>query len=206
MNYKTILDLTANSLEDIILQNADGVEIETEEFGWENTRYISNLFRIAHIERYSDRALEVLHFTCFPHVNCGDPIFGFDIICTEKKPLAAFLDLSPVTYHPEPFIDHKFKTKYMLPEWADNIFSDHAVAIIPSADELTTICNLAVNAFEDYIDMIGLFSDPKLVVEGQNYYCDQQLRNERTYNVLKAKLGEERAKYFMGTILFPKIS
>ncbi len=35
------------------------------------------------------------------------------------------------------------------------------------------------------------------VVEAQNYYCEQQLRNERTYNVLKAKLGEERAKYFI---------
>jgi phycocyanobilin:ferredoxin oxidoreductase len=206
MNYKTLLDLTANSLEDIILQNADGVKIETEDFGWENTRYLSDSFRIAHIERYSDRNLEVLHFTTFPHIYCGDPIFGFDIICTDKKPLAAFLDLSPVTYHPEPFTDQSFKNKYSLPEWANNIFSDHAVAIIPTVDELNKICNLAVNTFENYVETLGLISDPKLVVESQNYYCEQQLRNERTYNVLKAKLGEERAKYFMATILFPKIS
>lgn len=206
MNYKTLLDLTANSLEDIILQNADGVKIETEDFGWENTRYLSDSFRIAHIERYSDRNLEVLHFTTFPHIHCGDPIFGFDIICTDKKPLAAFLDLSPVTYHPEPFTDQEFKNKYSLPEWANNIFSAHAVAIIPVADELSKICNLAVNTFENYVETLGLISDPKLVVEAQNYYCEQQLRNERTYNVLKAKLGKERAKYFMATILFPKIS
>jgi hypothetical protein len=45
----------------------------------------------------------------------------------------------------------------------------------------------------------------RLVVEAQNYYCEQQSKNERTYNVLKAKLGEERAKYFMDTVLFPKI-
>jgi hypothetical protein len=74
------------------------------------------------------------------------------------------------------------------------------------ADELSKICNLAVNTFENYVETLGLISDPKLVVEAQNYYCEQQLRNERTYNVLKAKLGEERAKYFMATILFPKIS
>jgi hypothetical protein len=39
----------------------------------------------------------------------------------------------------------------------------------------------------------------------QNRYCEQQQKNERTYNVLKAKLGEEKAKYFMENILFPKI-
>ena len=206
MNYKTLLDLTANSLEDIILQDAEGVKIETEDFGWENTRYISDLFRIAHIERYSDRNLEVLHFTTFPHIHCGDPIFGFDIICTDKKPLAAFIDLSPVTYRPDQFIDYKFKTPYPLPEWANNIFSDHAIAIRPGIDEMIRLCNEATDLFESYIETLGLISDPKLVVESQNYYCEQQLQNERTYNVLKAKLGEERAKYFMSTILFPKIS
>lgn len=206
MNYKTLLDLTANNLEDILLAD-NGVLIETEDFGWENTRYISDSFRIAHIERYSDRALEVLHFTAFPHIHCGDPIFGFDIICTEKKPLAAFLDLSPVTYRPDSFIDYEFKTKYPLPEWADNIFSDHAVAIVPNDAELISLCSrLVPDLFENYIDLLNTMSDPKLVVEAQNYYCEQQSKNERTYNVLKAKLGEERAKYFMDTILFPKIS
>ncbi len=206
MNYKTLLDLTANSLEDILIED-NGVMIATEDFGWENTRYLTDSLRIAHIERYSDRALEVLHFTAFPHVHCGDPIFGFDIICTDKKPLAAFLDLSPVTYRPDQFIDHYFQKPYPLPEWADNIFSDHAVAIIPNDGELVTLCSrLVPDLFENYIDLLGTMSDPKLVVEGQNYYCEQQLKNERTYNVLKAKLGEERAKYFMSTILFPKIS
>ena len=206
MNYKTLLDLTANSLEDILIED-NGVMIETEDFGWENTRYLTDSLRIAHIERYSDRSLEVLHFTAFPHVHCGDPIFGFDIICTEKKPLAAFVDLSPVTYSPDQFIDYHFQKPYPLPEWANNIFSDHAVAIIPNDGELVTLCSrLVPDLFKNYIDLLDTMSDPKLVVEGQNYYCEQQLKNERTYNVLKAKLGEERAKYFMTTILFPKIS
>ncbi len=206
MNYKTLLDTTANTLESIILQN-NGVKIDTEDFGWENNRYISDLFRIAHIERYSDRALEVLHFTCFPHVNYGDPIFGFDIICTNEKPLAAFIDLSPVTYQPDQFIDYEFKTPYPLPEWANNIFSNHAIAIRPGIEEIVPLCREATDLFEYYIEtlFIGMEADPKLVVEAQNYYCEQQSKNERTYNVLKAKLGKERAKYFMNTILFPKV-
>ena len=33
-----------------------------------------------------------------------------------------------------------------------------------------------------------------------------QQKNERTYNVLKSKLGEDRAKQFMTSILFPTIN
>jgi hypothetical protein len=42
-------------------------------------------------------------------------------------------------------------------------------------------------------------------VAAQNRYCENQQKNQRTYNVLKAKLGEERAKYFITNILFPKL-
>ena len=43
------------------------------------------------------------------------------------------------------------------------------------------------------------------IVAKQNYYCNQQQKNERTFNVLKSKLGKDGAKEFMETILFPKI-
>jgi hypothetical protein len=43
------------------------------------------------------------------------------------------------------------------------------------------------------------------IIKVQNNYCDIQSKNPRTYNVLKAKIGEERAKYFMEQILFPQI-
>lgn len=204
MNYKTLLDATANILENTIIENG-GIKIDTEDFGWKNIRYISDTFRIAHIERYSDRALEVLHFTCFPHVHCGDPIFGFDIICTNEKPLAAFVDLSPITYEPEQFIEYTFKKAYPLPEWASNIFSKFAIAIIPGQEEILPLCRDVTDLFEEYIKNLTDESPVEDVVLSQNYYCEQQSKNERTYNVLKAKLGEERAKYFMDTILFPKI-
>jgi hypothetical protein len=43
------------------------------------------------------------------------------------------------------------------------------------------------------------------IIELQNNYCKVQSANPRTFNVLKAKIGEERAKYFMEEILFPQI-
>jgi phycocyanobilin:ferredoxin oxidoreductase len=208
MNYKTLLDLTANRLEEIIIQCDGSLKIDTEDYGWENTRYISDLFRVAHIERYSDRNLEVLHFTCFPTMSSGAPIFGFDVISTDKKPLAAFLDCSPVIDDWTYTTDYKFSTPYKLPEWANNIFSKDAIAIVPNENELSVICDCAVDAFDEYIEMLlGTFPNypASIVIEKQNYYCDQQQRNERTYNVLKAKLGEDRAKHFMQTILFPKL-
>ena len=208
MDYKILLDLTANRLEDIIIQCDGSLKIDTEDYGWENTRYISDLFRVAHSERYSDKNLEVLHFTCFPSIASGSPIFGFDIVSTDKRPLAAFLDCSPIIEDWTYKTNYKFNTPYKLPEWANNIFSKDAIAIVPDGHELNVICDCAIEAFNQYVEMLSdTFPNypATVVIEKQNYYCDQQQKNERTYNVLKAKLGENRAKHFMQTILFPKL-
>jgi phycocyanobilin:ferredoxin oxidoreductase len=208
MDYKILLDLTANRLEETIIQCDGSLKIDTEDYGWENTRYISDLFRVAHIERYSDKNLEVLHFTCFPPISSGAPIFGFDIVSTDKKPLAAFLDCSPIIEDWTYKTNYKFNTPYKLPEWANNIFSKDAIAIVPDGNELNVICDCAIEAFNEYVEMLSDTSSDypaTMVIEKQNYYCDQQQKNERTYNVLKAKLGEGRAKHFMQTILFPKL-
>jgi hypothetical protein len=95
MNYKQTLDNIAERIEYIIC-NYEADLIPTEDYGWVNRRYRNDKFRLAHIERYSDKNLEVLHVTCFPNEKYQHPIFGFDIICTDKKPLAAFMDWSPV--------------------------------------------------------------------------------------------------------------
>lgn len=209
MNYKETLNKVANNFQEIILKECEGIEIPTEDFGWDNRRFISEYFRVAHIERYSDNNLEVLHFTCFPNATCPDPIFGFDIITIEKKCLAAFLDWSPV-YNKETFkTNYDFKTPYNLPEWAKLIFSNDAIAIVPNDEEFNAIANIAIESFENYIELLSnLNTQPEIfryIVSGQNRYCEQQRKNERTYNVLKAKLGEDRAKQFMTSILFPSI-
>jgi phycocyanobilin:ferredoxin oxidoreductase len=210
MSYKATLDKIANAVKEIIVNKGEGLEIETEDFGWENYRYLSIHFRIAHIERYSDKNLEVLHITTFPHQDSSNPIFGFDIITTDKKPLAAFLDYSPVFSNISYKTDVIFENQYKLPEWANNIFSKSAISIIPSEQDLDYLVNIVEDAYQKYIDLCINYKPipypyQSVVKDKQNYYCDQQQRNERTYNVLKAKLGEERAKKFMSEILFPKI-
>jgi hypothetical protein len=210
MNYKETLDRVANNFEKIILENCDGIKIPTEDFGWDNRRFISDVFRIAHIERYSDKNLEVLHFTCFPSNFNPEPIFGFDIITTPNKCLASFLDWSPVLSNDTYVSPYNFNTPYNLPEWAKVIFSKDVIAIVPTDEEFKIMANIAIRSFEEYIELLldaektpNLVNDIKI---GQNKYCEHQQKNERTYNVLKAKLGEDRAKQFMTSILFPTIN
>ena len=210
MNYRQTLDKLADSFAHMLELFTDATKIDTEDFGWTNNRYTSDLFRVAHIERYSDKNLEVLHVTCFPTKHSSNPIFGFDIITVEKKCLAAFLDWSPVIHDKRTYkCGAKFKTPYKLPEWTSSIFSKDAVAVVPDEGEFLVVCAEAMLSFLTYVAMLSMEEtvvvDPEVIATEQNHYCDQQQKNERTFNVLKAKLGEERARYFMSTILFPKI-
>ena len=208
MSYKQTLDNIANELESI-LQLSAAFEIPTEDFGWSNKRYVGENFRMAHIERYSDNNLEVLHFTCFPNQTYQHPIFGFDIITTDKKPLAAFMDWSPVDNTTNIESRYEFEKPYPLPDWAKLIFSPTALAIIPNDYEMDSLSNNVVESFEIYLDVLNNSKETldrtDYIIAAQNRYCENQQKNERTFNVLKAKLGEERAKYFMENILFPKI-
>ena len=65
MNYKHILNSIANRIQSVLELSA-AFEIPTEDYGWSNKRFVGDKFRLAHIERYSDKNLEVLHITCFP--------------------------------------------------------------------------------------------------------------------------------------------
>jgi len=208
MSYKNILNKIAGELQST-LEFSGGIEIPTEDFGWSNKRYVGDNYRLAHIERYSDKNLEVLHFTCFPNPTYQHPIFGFDIITTDKKPLAAFMDWSPVDNKVSIQSRYTFEKPYPLPDWAKLIFSPTSLAIIPNDYEMVGLSNNVVESFELYLDVLNNSKEKpnriNYIISAQNRYCENQQKNERTFNVLKAKLGVERAKYFMENILFPKI-
>ena len=208
MSYKNILNKIASELQGT-LENSGGIEIPTEDFGWSNKRYVGENYRLAHIERYSDTNLEVLHFTCFPNPTFQHPIFGFDIITTDKKPLAAFMDWSPVDNTTRIKSGYKYEKDYPLPDWAKIIFSDTPLAIVPNDSEMNTLSNDITSNFEIYLDILNNSKESldrvDYIVAAQNRYCENQQKNQRTYNVLKSKLGEERAKYFITNILFPKL-
>ena len=183
--------------------------LHTDDYGWENHRYESKHFRLAHVERYADGKIEVLHFTTFPHKWSPEPIFGFDVITTEKIITGAYMDLSPIlnTYPFDEGMD--IGGRKPIPEWA-TVFSDRFIMIKPESDaEFIRFCDWVVDKYDWYLNSL-LWLEKKTddiegVIEKQNIYCSVQASNPRTYSALKALIGQEKARYFMENILFPKI-
>lgn len=206
--YNKILDKTSIEFLHLIEHTTNLVELTTEDYGWDNFRYRSDIFRMAHVERYYDDKINVLHVTTFPHFWSPEPIFGFDVIMTNDVPIGAYMDFSPVINKYNFDDDISWSEKKPLPEWA-NVFSENFILIKPnSSEELEKFCKFGLSKYKWYLDEILTKSskdDINIIIEKQNNYCEVQSHNPRTYNVLKAKLGESTAKYFMEKILFPKI-
>jgi hypothetical protein len=211
MLKQELIDLSDKVLE--FIKDSPGVSVlPTEDFGWENYRFYSSNFRLAHVERYFEDGLLVLHITCFPHANDGSPIYGFDVVGSEKtgKITGAFVDWSPVLYD-HAWHDTEWSTNRILPEWA-TIFSERFVAIRPEPEEHSKLFNFAFESFQKHFHYLEDVSDSRFktksvldqIRDKQNTYCEHQSNNPRTFAALSHKVGEERARYFMKEILFPK--
>jgi hypothetical protein len=212
------------NLKDYIIQQSDrfikrletenSIEsVNTDDWGWENYLYTSPKFRQAHIERYFHDNLMVLHITILPHKNNTNPMFGFDLISLPKseKISAGFLDYSPTVMEFD-WSTPQFKVGYELPDWTEGIFSNKFVACRPDEDEYDTLFDTAYNMFDTMLNKLdttnSITEDTDTInqiIQKQNTYCQRQWGNKRTFGALKAKVGGERAEYFMKHILFPKI-
>lgn len=209
MNYKLYLDYLAEQFQTIITAQNTTI-IHTEDFGWTNHRYKADSFRMAHIERYTDDKVNVLHVTTFPNQWSPEPIFGFDIITNQNMVIGAYMDFSPglKTYNFTEGIT--FENRKPIPEWA-TVFSNEFLTLKPKDDpEFVRFCDWAIQKYEWYLGILAEkymveWEEEHEVIKMQNNYCAVQSTNPRTFNVLKSKIGEDRAKYFMEEILFPKI-
>lgn len=212
MSLKKQLIEVTNKMQEMILRQSGVQMMDTEDFGWENYRYSGDNFRLAHIERFFESGLLVAHVTCFPREGDAAPIFGFDVVGSEKtgKIGGAFLDYSPVLYDAK-WHDTEWNSERILPEWA-TVFSDDFIALRPQEDEYEPFFELALTKFEEYFSAlensihVDTDTDKALIVERQNEYCEKQSSNPRTFAALKKKIGHDRAKMFMTEVLFPKIN
>lgn len=214
MNLNQYITHHSNLFIQRLNEEPDVTPLDVEEWGWENYLYTSPKFRQAHIERYFHPHLMVLHITIFPHHNSTFPMFGFDLIGYPKKGIigAGFLDFSP-TYETYEWNPPNFTQPYDLPDWADGIFSDRFAACVPTKDEYNLLMLKAFSMFNEALEELNddkwKTDDEeiiKTIIQNQNSYCERQWQNERTFGALKGKVGEERARYFMRNILFPKVN
>ena len=206
----------SDKFKELIEAQAGVSELHTDDYGWENYRYESPLFRLAHVERYSHMGLQVVHITCFPHKNSKAPIFGFDVVGYQNdekqtsKISGVFIDVSPIMYEEE-WHDTQWNKDRKLPVWA-TVFSKDFIAVRPTEDEYEKVFEVGFTAFEKYIetlnsevDLTDDVNEIEQIIDKQNTYCKHQASNPRTYGALKANIGEEKARYFMEKVLFPQI-
>ena len=205
-DYIELLDKTARQLNNII-KSEEGLDpIPTPDYGWENHRYSSPKFRMAHVEIFNQERFMVVHCCVFPHVNDPAPIFGFDVIASEHKVTGVFLDFSPTVKEPGRFHSEIFKQQRDRPEWG-NIFSQNWIACRPDKPEMMKIIRLSQDLLRDYLAnwVAKETGEEQAIRDGQNRYCLQQQQNEHTLRALKNLIGAEKAKEFMDTILFPTV-
>ncbi|MDJ0633084.1 MAG: phycocyanobilin:ferredoxin oxidoreductase [Xenococcaceae cyanobacterium MO_188.B29] len=193
--------------------------LEGEKLIIENRCYQTPQFRKLHLElaQVGDR-LDILHCVMFPHPNYPLPIFGVDLVGSQKGISAAIVDLSPVTddrflpqnYHSVltnlPILE--FSQPRDLPAWG-NIFSEFCLFIRPvNAEEeklflqrvkqfLTLHCQIAIAT----LPIASRFKQAELLA-GQRYYCTQQQQNDKTRRILEKSLGKAWTDRYMSTMLF----
>ncbi len=184
----------------------------------ENRCYQTPQFRKLHLEiaRVGNK-LDILHCVMFPRSDYALPMFGTDIIGARDQVSAAVADLSPVSCDrklPPPYCadlaalpEAIFSQPRALPNWGD-IFSEFCLFVRPvgpaeesmfleRADTFLRIhCQHAIASHP-----VSKAEQPK-VLEGQQRYCEQQQRNDKTRRVLETAFGTEWADRYMTTVLF----
>lgn len=206
MNCIDIIEGTARRLLRIIEHQHESVPIPTPDYGWENHRFRSPRFRLAHVEIFNQDRFCVVHCCVFPHVNDPSPIYGFDVIAGENKITGVFMDLSPVINgDTAPFLEINIGKSRERPEWG-SIFSPHWLACRPSPEEMMIISDEAVRVLVHYLASLGDVGNREEIVAGQNRYCLNQRKNEHTRKAITKLLGPDGAEEFMSQILFPTIN
>lgn len=206
-NFISLINQTADRFDEIIHAHSTNLqEITTADFGWDNMRWFSAQFRLAHVERFRQPKFSVLHTVIFPHVTDPSPIFGFDIIASDTKVTGVFFDRSPTITCWGPISDQSFGSERTRPEWGD-IFSEHWIACKPDYAECEQICNLACETLANYLQRLNQNSSVRVhdIIQAQNRYSLQQRKNTHTTNVIRKLLGDEQGAYFIEEILFPII-
>jgi len=203
MNCISYLDELARGFCDTIRAQPSARPVETKDYGWENHRWTSTQFRMAHVEIFNRDRFMVLHCCVFPHYSDTSPIFGFDAIAGESKVTGLFWDLSPTVRPTEPFNSIQGLHNRERPEWGD-IFSEHWVACRPTPEQLVEIGAAAQTCLAAYLPTLGqLRHVQEPVIAAQDHYCLQQRKNEHTVRAIQNLLGPELADEFVTTVLFP---
>jgi len=196
-------------------------EKHVQEFdGWDDKFWRSGLIEKCHlkiIDLLEERKLWLLHLNIFPRPGWDLPILGCDIVAGPNKISGAFFDFSPVVYDDHTLCGHfnketeKFtwKKPRELPDWAQEIFSDHMMAVgNVRAEEVDQFLLATTNLICYYMDnfnkeavQVDFTTRPIL-----NKYCINQKMNHQLHNsILAMGISEEDKDYYVNNVLFEEL-
>lgn len=198
--------------------------LEGERLIIENHCYQTPQFRKLHLELAQVGSnLDILHCVMFPNSDYALPIFGTDLVGSQKAGIsAAIADLSPING------DRSLPSRYQrslselpqiefsqpraLPEWG-NIFSDYCLFVRPVGAQEEDQFLQRVQEFLTLHCQIASVETPltsqldiKNVLAGQQNYCTKQQQNDKTRRVLEKSFGAEWTERYMTTMLFDYVA
>lgn len=193
----------------IEMSSGDEEEVYVENYVWETEK-----FRKIHLEVAQMKSgLDILHTNMYPRYQYDIPIYGADIVASEKAVGAAIVDISsikpdrslPQQYEILNILDTEFEKDKKMPDWGD-VFSEYCVFVSPSEDEYQKFINTAFT-YLNYHCAIAYNTKPiseniRENYEGHKYYCDKQRQNTKTRAVLRSIFGEEFADKYIKEMLF----
>jgi len=184
------------------------------DFTWDNYIWSDKKFRRAHIEivdASETKKMWVMHMCIFPHYNCPDPIFGFDIVCGKNKITGAFHDFSKVgnsqmyTWYNRKMETLKWSKGRELPDWAKRIFSPQMLAAgnIQTQEEFDQLKDNVIDNLNFYLYNVGVPYADKDYSEKHNHYCRFQKKNPHT-PAMMVNFGVDKDTFmnFMDDVLF----
>jgi phycocyanobilin:ferredoxin oxidoreductase len=183
-------------------------------FTWENYLWTDKNFRRAHVEivdASESKKMWVMHVCIFPHYNCPDPIFGFDIVCGKNKITGAFHDFSVIgesqmnKWYSNKMSQIEWNKPRELPDWAKRIFSPNMLAAgnIQTQEELDQLFKTVIDNLDYYLYNVGVPYSDRDFKEQHNNYCKNQKMNPHT-PAMMINFGIEKETFmkFMDDVLF----
>ena len=195
-----------------IFSNDEGKELYIE-----NEFHRAEGFRKLHIEVAEfSKSLKILHCVFFPDPKYDIPIFGMDLVKVNDLVSAAIVDLSPSSKKQnlkyDELLSHidksVFKSKRDIPAWGD-IFSKNVFFVsLKNESEKNSFCEIVDNYLSVLIKLSQNTSpdnDNEIIEERinyQKYYCNQQMKNEKTSLVLLKYFDKKWVDEYIKKVLF----
>jgi len=192
-------------------------EVKKDDLIITNKMYKCPSLRKMHVEIADLNGLKILHSIFYPDPHYNLPIFGCDVVATDKTVTAAIVDVSPVHGVDDRFYSqirdlsnkYSFSERRPLPLWADEIFSPYCKFMrLSKSIEIANFYCIVMHYLHVFSNDIhhtlkdDLWFNTMKRYDDQIYYCNQQKKNDKTRGILEKLFDKEWADEYINTVLF----